>query len=298
MKTNEKGSKKKANKWVTAALAVALGVTGGTASLIGGVAMAAPPAPSTPGSGDKPMKPPAPPRDKQQTAGQNAIGDNEDCAAPKPKPEGGAERRPQGAPPAPPAGRGNQAAPPAGTDNQAAPPAAPGPDTAGQPTVTNGVSVVISGGHNTDPQDHGRPVVLIAAALGVPTEVFREAFNGVTPAGLERGPTEDEARSNKAALLKVLAPYGITNDRLDEVSNYYRYNGTRESVWRHTNAAAVATVVDGVVTGISITNPGSGYSSAPTVTVTGPNGSFTATAELSYGSDFGTNGSIASIQLP
>ena len=68
-------------------------------------------------------------------------------------------------------------------------------------------SVVISGGFNTDPQDHGRPVVLIAAALGVPTEVFREAFRGVTPAGLDSGPTSEKAQQNKAALLKVLAPY-------------------------------------------------------------------------------------------
>ncbi|NBQ65466.1 MAG: hypothetical protein EBT95_08050 [Verrucomicrobia bacterium] len=29
------------------------------------------------------------------------------------------------------------------------------------------VPVVFSGGHETDPRDHGRPVVLIAGALGV-----------------------------------------------------------------------------------------------------------------------------------
>src|SRR4051794_23144238 len=83
-------------------------------------------------------------------------------------------------------------------------------------------ALIFSGGHDTDPRDHGRPVVLIAAALGVKTEVFREAFSGVTPAG-DRRPTGDEARRNKAALMKVLQPLGITNERLDEVSNYYRY---------------------------------------------------------------------------
>lgn len=30
------------------------------------------------------------------------------------------------------------------------------------------VPVVFSGGHETDPRDHGRPVVLIAGALGIP----------------------------------------------------------------------------------------------------------------------------------
>jgi hypothetical protein len=65
-------------------------------------------------------------------------------------------------------------------------------------------SVVISGGFNTDPQDKGRPVVLIAAALGVPTEVFREAFRGVTPAGVgSGGPSTEQAQKNKSALLKV-----------------------------------------------------------------------------------------------
>src|SRR5581483_6178092 len=40
--------------------------------------------------------------------------------------------------------------------------------------------VVFSAGHETDPRDGGRPVALIAAALGVKPEVFRAAFRGVT----------------------------------------------------------------------------------------------------------------------
>ena len=44
------------------------------------------------------------------------------------------------------------------------------------------VPLTFSGGLDTDPQDHGRPVVLVAAGLGVKPEVFREAFRGVTPA--------------------------------------------------------------------------------------------------------------------
>src|SRR4051812_47520904 len=79
--------------------------------------------------------------------------------------------------------------------------------------------VTFTGGHDTDPRDGGRPVVLVAAGLGVPPEVFREAFRGVTPARNGR-PSAEEARRNKEALMKVLGPRGVTNDRLDEVSNY------------------------------------------------------------------------------
>ncbi|MBL0385135.1 hypothetical protein JJB07_00625 [Tumebacillus sp. ITR2] len=182
---------------------------------------------------------------------------------------------------------------PGGTDNtNTRPPSPPSPTTN---PVTN--SVVISGGYETDPRDKGRPVVLIASALGVPTEVFREAFSGVTPSGLDSPPSPELARKNKAALLKVLAPYGITNERLDEVSNFYRYNGKQSKTWQVTPATATPIVTNGVVTGVTITNPGAGYSSAPTVTITGPNGTVTATATISYTKDFATNGSISSITI-
>src|SRR5262249_26765874 len=68
------------------------------------------------------------------------------------------------------------------------------------------VPVTFSGGHEIGKNDFGRPVVLMAAALGVKPEVFREAFSGVTPAR-GRGPTGEEARKNKAALMKVLSPH-------------------------------------------------------------------------------------------
>ncbi|SFB28832.1 hypothetical protein SAMN05216312_105260 [Cohnella sp. OV330] len=160
-------------------------------------------------------------------------------------------------------------------------------------------SVTISGGYGTDPLDHGRPVALIAAALGVPAEIFREAFSGVKPAGADSGgPTAEEAQANKAALMKVLAPYGITNDRLDEVSNYYRYNGSKGEVWKRTPAAATAIVENGVLKGVKITNAGAGYSSAPTVIVTSPGGKVAAKAEIVFSKDFKTNGSIGAITLP
>lgn len=155
--------------------------------------------------------------------------------------------------------------------------------------------MTISGGHDTDPRDDGRPVVLIAAALGVPTEVFRTAFSAVTPArGAEPSPAQVQA--NKAALLRVLAPYGITNVRLDLVSNQYRYNGSAGQMWPTTAATATATVVNGRVTGFTITNPGNGYSSAPTITVTGA-GSVIATATVAYTTSFATNGSLSAITL-
>ena len=81
--------------------------------------------------------------------------------------------------------------------------------------------------HRRRPRDRrarpGRPVVLVAAGLGVPTEVFRKAFSGVTPAGAGEEPDPAQVQRNKEALLKVLGPYGVTNDELDRVSNHYRY---------------------------------------------------------------------------
>jgi hypothetical protein len=156
------------------------------------------------------------------------------------------------------------------------------------------VAVTISGGLDTDPADNGRPVVLIAAALGVPTEVFRDAFSGVTPASDGDGPTGAEAQANKAALLAVLGPYGITNDQLDAVSNQYRHLASAGEMWPHVDATAEAIVEDGVVTGVRVLDGGSGYTSAPTITLsTGQ----TATATVSYGTDIASNGSITAITL-
>src|SRR4051812_25461765 len=78
------------------------------------------------------------------------------------------------------------------------------PHASAQAPVSTGtvkVPVVFSEGHDTDPRDRGRPVVLVAGALGVAPEVFREAFSGVHPAGPNSGgPTHEEAQKNKAAL--------------------------------------------------------------------------------------------------
>jgi hypothetical protein len=156
------------------------------------------------------------------------------------------------------------------------------------------VAVSITGGLQTVAGDNGRPIVLVAGLLGVDPAVFRTAFSGVTPADPDVGPTRTEAQQNKAALLSVLAPYGITNAELDSASNTYRYNGAAAQTWPHTSATAVAIVANGKVTQIRVVSGGSGYTSAPTVTLS--NGQ-TATATLHYGKDAATNGSIVAINL-
>jgi hypothetical protein len=66
----------------------------------------------------------------------------------------------------------------------------------------------------------------------------------VTPA--RNGPPRGEqARANKAALMRVLRPYGITSERLDEVSNYYRYHPQRRELRRNTPARGYAVVEGG-----------------------------------------------------
>ncbi len=129
----------------------------------------------------------------------------------------------------------------------------------------------------------------------VTPDTFREAFSGVTPAK-GRGPTADEARKNKAALMKVLAPHGVTNDRMDEVANYYRFQPQRGELWPTTAAKAYAVVEDGKIKRIVVSEPGSGYCSPPDVKVEG----FDTTkfkAALKFSKDLKKNGGIATIDV-
>jgi hypothetical protein len=157
------------------------------------------------------------------------------------------------------------------------------------------VPIMFSGGHETDPRDGGRPVILVAAGLGVPSDVFRKAFRGVTPA---RGgpPSREQAQRNKRALLKVLGPLGVTNDRLDEVSDYYRYRPQRGELWRTKPARAHAVVTDGRVTQIVVTDPGSGYSSPPVATIQGHDET-QLDVKLLFDKDLKKNGGIKSIEV-
>jgi hypothetical protein len=168
-----------------------------------------------------------------------------------------------------------------------------GADSGGTPATQ--VPLVFSGGHETDPRDHDRPVVLVAGALQVKPEVFRAAFSGVHPAGPgSGGPTPDEARANKQVLLGALSKYGVTNDRLDQVSNRCRYRAWAGEMWPTHAASGYATVSNGAVTGFVVTDPGYGYSSPPVVTVTGMSGS-AVVATLGFDPDFSRNGSVLSI---
>ena len=156
------------------------------------------------------------------------------------------------------------------------------------------VPVTFTGGHDIGKDDHGRPCTLIAAALGVKAEQFREAFGGVTPA--KGKPSDDEARKNKEALMNVLKPLGVTNDRLDEVSNYYRFRPQNGELWKHSGAKAHAVVENGKVVKVVIDDAGAGYSTVPKVTVKGfEKTEFVVTLMLSK--DLKKNGSIEAIEL-
>ena len=89
----------------------------------------------------------------------------------------------------------------------------------------------------------------------------------------------------------------VFHEQLDAVSDHYRYMGANGELWHNRLATAEAVVVDGRVTGITITDPGAGYTSAPTITVTGAAQPVTATATVRSNSDLATNGSIESITL-
>ena len=158
------------------------------------------------------------------------------------------------------------------------------------------IPVTFTGGYDTVGQDRGRPVILIASALNVPPQVFRDAFSHVKPAGPGQSPEPEQVRKNKQALMTALGPLGVTDDRLNEVSNYYRYRRDAGELWKHVPATAVATVSNGAVTGITITNPGAGYSSAPTVTIPGMD-KVHPTVTLAFTTDLKTNGSIKTISL-
>lgn len=163
------------------------------------------------------------------------------------------------------------------------------------PAGETNVPITFSGGHETDRRDGGRPVVLVAAGLGVTPEVFREAFRGVTPAR-GRGPTGDEARKNKAALMRVLAPHGVTNDRLDEVSNYYRYQPQRGELWKTTPARGHAIVKEGKISQVVIMEGGSGYSSPPKATIAGFEG-VQLKVDLRFEKDLKKNGAVSAITV-
>jgi hypothetical protein len=95
--------------------------------------------------------------------------------------------------------------------------------------------------------------------------------------------------------MRALGPLGVTNDRLDEVSNYYRYVRSRGEMWPTKPAEAYAEVKDGKIVRFVVTKGGSGYSSPPSVTV--PGFDVEAKVELSFARKFDSNGSVGAITL-
>lgn len=156
-------------------------------------------------------------------------------------------------------------------------------------------TVLFEDGYVTDDRDGGRPVALIAAALDVEPAVFRDAFRNVRPAS-SGPPTAVRAQANKRVLLDALAPRGVTNERLDEVSNYYRYRPERGEMWPHQPARAQVVMEDGRVTGVQLLEAGHGYLSAPRVTIAGHE-HIRLQAELAYSRDFARNGRVASLRI-
>ncbi len=156
------------------------------------------------------------------------------------------------------------------------------------------IQLTISGGHETDPRDRGRPVALVAGGLKVAPEVFREAFSRVQPAAGGAEPEPAQVRRNKEVLMAALAKHGVTNDELDRVSNYYRIPPGRGKLWPVEAATGHAVFKDGVFKSIVIANPGSGYNSLPTVSIPG-HPEIALEVKLAYGSDLKKNGSIASV---
>jgi hypothetical protein len=156
------------------------------------------------------------------------------------------------------------------------------------------VPLVITGGHETDPRDRGRPVALVAGALAVPPDVFRKAFSQVRPAPAGTEPEPAQVRRNKEVLLGALKPYGVTNDELDRVSDFYRYVPGRGKLWPVKTAVGYALFKDGAFQSIVITDPGYGYNTPPNVSVPG-HAELTFKATLAFGRDLKKNGSVATI---
>lgn len=156
-------------------------------------------------------------------------------------------------------------------------------------------TVVIRGGYETDQRDGGRPVALIAAALDVETQVFRDAFSNVRPSSFGP-PSPMRADANKKILMDALSQYGITNDRLDEVSDYYRYRPEAGETWPRMQAKATAVIEDGIVTQIVVTDPGHGYLTVPSISVVGFD-DVTVNLEIGFSTDFEQNGQIRNLKI-
>ncbi len=164
-----------------------------------------------------------------------------------------------------------------------------GVTAAGGKTTTT-VPVTFSGGFELHSNDYGRPVPLYASMLGVRPSVFRRAFSGVHP-DPNHQPSGDDQEANKQALMGVLAPYGVTNDELDRVANYYRFDSTKSETWKHRAAKGVAVIKGGKVVSIRLTDAGVGYTYTPKLSIPGYTGALVS-ARVVFTKAFRTNGHL------
>ncbi len=157
------------------------------------------------------------------------------------------------------------------------------------------VPVTFTGGHELNKNDYGRPINLMAAGLGVKPDEFRKAFSGVTPAR-GRAPTGAEQRRNKESLMKVLGPLKVTNERMDEVADYYRFRPQKGELWPTKPAEAHAVIEGGKIKDIVVTEPGSGYNTPPEATIEGFRNVRLET-KIKYNKDLKKNGGIESVEI-
>ena len=96
--------------------------------------------------------------------------------------------------------------------------------------------------------------------------------------------------------MKALKPHRVTIERLDEVSDYYRYKPQTGKLWKATPAEAYAIVEGGVIKKVVLTAAGSGYNSTPVATVEGV-AKTELEVTLKFGKELETNGSIGSVEV-
>ena len=96
--------------------------------------------------------------------------------------------------------------------------------------------------------------------------------------------------------MKVLGPHQVTNDRLDEVSNYYRYRPQEDELWPTQEAQAYAMVECGEIKKLVVTRGGSGYSSPPKATVKGFE-KVKLQTKLKFGKALNKNGSVVAVEV-
>ena len=88
---------------------------------------------------------------------------------------------------------------------------------------------------------------------------------------------------------------GVTNDRLDEVSNYYRFRPQQGELWKTAEAKGHAVVEGGKVTKVVITEAGSDCT-PPQVTIQGLE-KVTLSAKLHFVKDLKKNGGIEAVEV-